>query len=68
MAEKLTQDEQQWGSGVYVYCEAHRNPHLTGWCTVGAEFKRKLESTDHDSAIAECRRLGLPLWGGINTK
>jgi hypothetical protein len=35
-------DNEVFGEDVYVHCDAHGYPHLTGWCTVGVRSKTSL--------------------------
>jgi hypothetical protein len=49
--------------GAWCYCKAHVGPHSTGWCTVGVGDKIALNATDRDSAFAEVRDMGLPIYG-----
>jgi len=62
MDDKRTDDAIEWGMGVYVYCEAHRGPHVTGWCTVGVRAKIRLDATSFEDAVSECRGKNLDLW------
>lgn len=62
MTEKLTDDAKEFGEGSWVYCKSHRRPHTTGWCTVPANKKVRLEATDFEAAQAECRAKEYPLF------
>ena len=60
-----TEDAVTFGEGAWVYCSQHLRPHSTGWCTVGIEDKTKLEATDYNSAVLECRERGFKLHGHV---
>lgn len=62
MTEKPTEDETEFGAGAWVYCSQHLRPHTTGWCSVHNRHKRKLEATDREAALAECRAQGLRIF------
>ncbi len=62
--KKLTEDEQVFGENVFVYCNQHLRPHLTGWCTVPARNKIKLKATNHVEAGLECKEMGYKLYEG----
>jgi hypothetical protein len=57
----MTEDETEFGKNSWVYCNQHRRPHSTGWCTVDNSNKVKLEATNLIDARAECNRRGFPL-------
>lgn len=57
-----TEDEQHFGHDVWVYCTAHLRPHKTGWCTVSARDKIKLEATTPEAAEQECVDRGFHLY------
>jgi hypothetical protein len=54
--------------GEWVYCGQHLNPHRSGWCTVGVDWKVGLGSfpgTDDEQrrlAAEKCELLGLKLY------
>lgn len=50
------------GDDVYVHCDAHGYPHMTGWCTVGVRDKTLLDADNYEQAIVECRARGLWLY------
>lgn len=60
----LTEDAIVFGENVWVYCNQHLRPHLTGWCTVPARNKVKLDATTEDAAHAECEAKGFTLYKG----
>lgn len=62
MSDKPTEDEEEFGAGAWVYCSQHLRPHMTGWCTVHNRHKRKLQATDREAALAECRAQGLRIY------
>ena len=61
--EDLTEDAKVFGPDAWVYCESHLSPHGTGWCTVPARDKTKLDAITREDAYAECRAKGLYLYG-----
>jgi len=64
MTERVpTEDEATFGPDTWVYCDQHRRPHTTGWCTVPARNKTRLEATTVQSAQDECRARGFRLFG-----
>jgi hypothetical protein len=60
--QAMTDDERFFGSGVWVYCKSHVNPHTTGWCTVRLNEKTKLNAITYEEAVDECRQKGYPLF------
>lgn len=56
-----TEDERVFGD-VWVYCSQHMRPHRTGWCTVSARDKTKLDATNAPDAYAECKERGLEIF------
>ena len=56
-----TEDEIAFGRKVWVYCDQHLRPHMTGWCTVGKRSKTKLDATTESEAYSECMRRGFVL-------
>ena len=56
------EDVRAFGEGVLIYCRQHLGPHFTGWCTVPATEKVKLEARTLEQAAGECRRKGLKLY------
>jgi hypothetical protein len=56
-------DERYFGSNVWVYCNQHMRPHLTGWCTVHNRNKTKLDASVVGDAYEECRVRGFDLYG-----
>lgn len=62
----MTEDEQQFGTDVWIYCKSHVNPHTTGWCTVPVGGKIRLDATTRLEAENECREKGLPLFNYNN--
>lgn len=60
----VTEDVTYFGANVMIYCGQHLRPHLTGWCTVGIEWKVRLSSDDPKEAGRQCERLGLKLYRG----
>jgi hypothetical protein len=61
--EKLTEDTKVFGENVWVYCNQHLRPHLTGWCTVSLHNKVQLDATNVDQAFEECKLKGFKLYG-----
>jgi hypothetical protein len=59
----MTEDEEAFGARKYVYCKSHLRPHTTGWCTVAAEDKVDLDTTDRDLAYKKARELGFKIYG-----
>lgn len=59
----MTQDEVKFGEKVWVYCNQHLRPHLTGWCTVDVGNKTKLDAKAEEEAYAECRAKGFKIYG-----
>lgn len=59
-----TEDELAFGRKVWIYCDQHMNPHMTGWCSVGIGHKTKLEATTQDEAYEECCQKGHELYKG----
>lgn len=59
-----TEDELAFGRKVWVYCNQHMNPHMTGWCTVSKRNKTKLEATNEEDARTECVAKGFELYKG----
>jgi|AntAceMinimDraft_11_1070367.scaffolds.fasta_scaffold75311_4 hypothetical protein len=59
-----TEDEVQFGHKVWVYCDQHMRPHLTGWCTVSARNKIQLKATTDIEAYAECKERNLEIYKG----
>lgn len=55
-------DNEVFGEDVYVHCDAHGYPHLTGWCTVGVRSKTKLDATTYEDAVKECEQKNLWLY------
>ena len=58
------EDAKYFGKNVWIYCGQHLRPHLTGWCTVGLEWKLRLAAEDEKQAARQCERLGLKLFRG----
>jgi hypothetical protein len=56
------EDSQYFGENVWIYCDQHMAPHLTGWCTVSIRNKRLLSATNESDAQDECRRRGFELY------
>lgn len=54
----MTDDFREFGDCL-VYCEAHKKPHKTGWCTVPVYRKVKLEATALVDAYLEAKSLNL---------
>jgi hypothetical protein len=61
--DEITEDEKTFGHDAWVYCSQHLRPHRTGWCTVHADQKTALDAATTEDAYAECRRLGLIIYG-----
>lgn len=57
--QEQTEDLEVFGKDAWVYCTAHCHPHTTGWCTVPARSKIKLEATNRQDAEVEVARRGL---------
>lgn len=57
-----TEDEIYFGRKVWVYCDQHMAPHMTGWCTVGNRHKIKLEAQGGHASRLECLRRGFELY------
>jgi hypothetical protein len=62
--KKLTEDAKYFGENVWVYCNQHLNPHMTGWCTVDNRNKILLEAKTAEAAGAECKAKGYTLFKG----
>lgn len=68
-AALTARDLDPWGEddsvlGVpFVYCHSHLRAHSTGWCTVAVGDKTPLAATDHETATAEAREMGLYIFG-----
>jgi predicted RNA-binding protein with PUA-like domain len=60
--ERNVKDEMTFGEARFVYCKSHMRPHLTGWCTVPASQKTLLTALALNTAIVECRALGLKIY------
>lgn len=60
----VTEDEEKFGVGKWVYCRQHLRPHVTGWCTVSADQKTSLDATTIMAAIDECDRRGFRIFKG----
>lgn len=58
----MTEDEREFGSGVWVYCNQHLRPHQTGWCGVDNRNKTRLLATSYADAVVECRARGMRLY------
>lgn len=58
----MTEDEKAFGERVWVYCDQHLRPHMTGWCTVASKNKTLLQSTTPTDAEAECKAKGFKLY------
>lgn len=58
----LTEDVKEFGENAWIYCSQHLRPHQTGWCTVPARDKRKLDATTESEAYEECKRRRLKLY------
>ena len=58
----VTEDSAYFGENVMIYCGQHLRPHLTGWCTVGLEWKVRLSTNEDEAAGIQCQRLGLKLY------
>ena len=63
----MTEDAVEFGD-VFVYCSQHMRPHRTGWCTVCTRHKVKLDATDYEPAILECRAKGFKLFGELENE
>jgi hypothetical protein len=59
-----TEDEIAFGRKVWVYCDQHMRPHMTGWCTVGNRNKFKLNATTQEEAYSECQSKNYELYKG----
>jgi hypothetical protein len=59
-----TEDEIAFGRKVWVYCDQHMRPHMTGWCTVSNRNKIKLAATTQNGAYEECKERGFELYQG----
>lgn len=57
-----TEDQEVFGKDVFVHCDSHGRPHLTGWCGVSPTKKTLLESKTYVDAVTECREKGLWLY------
>lgn len=57
-----TDDAKYFGEKVWVYCNQHLRPHLTGWCLVEVKDKTRLDATNGEDAIEECKRKGFELY------
>ena len=68
MSEDPKEDARIFGENVWVYCDQHMRPHLTGWCTVGPRNKTKLDATDMKAAFQECRDKGYELYEDLQRK
>lgn len=53
--------------GLYVYCQQHVGPHVTGWCTVNANQKISLKATTFKEAFKEVKSMKLPIYGHCDT-
>ncbi len=62
--EKITEDVKTFGKNVFVYCNQHLYPHLTGWCTVDSHHKTLLEATTVEDAYRECVSKEFPIFDG----
>lgn len=56
------EDSRYFGENVWIYCDQHMRPHLTGWCTVSNRNKVALKATTQNEAYAECRERGFDLY------
>lgn len=59
-----TSDEEYFGKKVWIYCNQHMRPHLTGWCTVSNRNKVKLDAQDESSAYDECKLRDFKIYQG----
>jgi hypothetical protein len=64
MAYDPEEDARYFGKDAWIYCGQHLAPHLTGWCTVGPEWKVRLHAENAEEAGRQCERLGLKLFKG----
>lgn len=60
----LTTDEQYFGRAVWIYCNQHLRPHLTGWCTVSNRNKTKLDAMSSEAAYEECAAKDMKIYRG----
>lgn len=51
----------------FVYCNAHRVAHSTGWCTVRIANKRPLNAETNTEAHAEVLALGYEIYNPSGT-
>ncbi len=58
----MTEDEKAFGADAWVYCKSHVGPHSTGWCSVSADNKIKLDAKSREDAVAECVSRGLRVY------
>ena len=57
-------DDEYFGKNVWIYCNQHLRPHLTGWCTVSNRNKVKLDAQDDVAAYAECKQRDFHIYRG----
>lgn len=64
--DNLTEDVKVFGAGVWIYCDQHLRPHLTGWCTVSCKLhKTLLKAKNEKDAYSECRERGFKLYADL---
>jgi hypothetical protein len=56
------EDSRYFGENVWIYCDQHMRPHMTGWCTVSNRNKTLLKATEQVGAYKECLERGFELY------
>jgi hypothetical protein len=64
-SDEVIEDERVFGKDVWIYCNQHLRPHMTGWCTVAVRNKVALKATDAASAYTECQKRRFKLYDDL---
>jgi hypothetical protein len=66
--KQLTEDEQAFGVGAWVYCNQHMRAHQTGWCSVSPRDKVGLGVATGREAYDKCREWGFALYADLQSE